>query len=247
MRPVVRAAFLALASALVIAYLARHAPAQEIHFPSNLSIEGQVVCAGPPQNGDPLMFNNGQWCNAIPNTVCLNMLDNTGVRTCAMQVGGNNQLFLFSKSNQVVIDNPGVLETSTGGVGWQGFGGAPDTTETLQQRATTTFYFSGALSGSPFWGTYETSKPLHVRSISLGIQTAGAGCTTAPIVTLQKSAVSVPGSNITLTNGVPFFVLGALNLAFAAGDDMRAAVTTAGVGCTTFPTNLNYIVEWTTD
>lgn len=249
MRTVIRAACLALAAALVIAYLARHAPAQEIHFPSNLSIEGQVVCAGPPVTGDALIFRNGQWCNGIANGVPFNAFLANGNRTQVLFIGTDNRLLLGDGTNDVGLNPFSALDLSTtGGIKWQdNSGGAGfDTQETFQQRSTVTWYRSSALTTGG-WGQYTPTKAMHVRSIDVDIAAGPAGCTTNAVLKLSVGGVQDATSTITLANGTTDYHVGGLNIAVGAGVIIGAANPTAAAGCTTAPSQVNYLAEFTTD
>lgn len=244
MRYALRSALIAITIALGLAWLAHRAPAQEIKFPSNLSIEGRPVCAGPPNAGDPLIYGGAQWCNFVPNDTCETFRDNAGNPECAIRVDNLNQISLGDGVNHIVMRGASQFIVGTGALFW---GNGGDVLEEFAPRSTTTLIWFGALTSVSGFGGYTNTKALHVQSVSVAVQTAGATCTTTPHVQLASGATTFAASDINLANGSGGGTVGGLNIAIAGSAGFFGKITTAAAGCGTSPQNMNYVVEFTTD
>lgn len=78
--------------------------------------------------------------------------------------------------------------------------------------------------------------------------TAGAGCTTPPVLSVKDNTTSALLASITLTNGTAAFDAAALgdilSSTIHAGDVLQVVISAADAGCTTAWTGVRYKVTF---
>lgn len=240
--------FSLVAAIAISAALPSHAV--EIRSNNAATVEGKNICAGPPQSGDALIFEGGQWCNGISNNVPLNGFLSNGTRTPELFVGTDNRFLIGDGTNDVGLEPFSALDvTSTGGIKWHddSGGGGFDTQETFQQRSTLTMFLPGTMAGLVQWGDYEPQKPMHIRGFTIALTTLAAGCTTQGQFEVSLNNTPQAASLCTLSNGLTGCIVAGFSIAAAAGTDVACKLVTNPAGCTTTPANANCIIEYTTD